>query len=110
MQDTRLNGLIRLLQQQWLGWLRNPWRRISLAVILLLFGFFLGTAISTIAGQNSRQDILVAAITLFVTETISRVVYARQRNSNLGVSLELLNALKIGLVYSLFVEALKLGS
>ncbi|WP_071515809.1 DUF565 domain-containing protein [Geitlerinema sp. PCC 9228] len=110
MQDTRLNGLIRLLVRQWLGWLRNPWRRISLAAIAVLFGFFLGTAVSTIAGQNSRQDIVVAAITLFFTETISRVVYTRNRSDRPRFSLELLNALKIGLVYSLFVEALKLGS
>lgn len=106
MQDTRLNSLIRSLAGQWLGWLRNPWRRISLVAIVLLVGFFLGTAISTIAGQNSRQDIVVAAITLLLTETISYFFYTRKR----PFSLELLNTLKIGLVYSLFVEALKLGS
>lgn len=115
MQNTRLNNLINF----WIGrlreWLVNPWRRVSIWIIGLLFGFFLGTAISTIAGQMAQLDIFVAAVLLAIVEIINRVIYGSTRTSESAFGrrsfgLEVLNATKVGFVYSMFVEALKLGS
>ncbi|MDJ1175096.1 DUF565 domain-containing protein [Roseofilum capinflatum] len=90
--------------------LRNPWRRLSLLTISFLFGFFLGTALSTIAGQRAEQDILVAAILVILIEVLNRLIYGSKLWSQDHLWRDVINGLKIGLVYSLFVEAFKLGS
>ncbi len=111
MQNTRLNRLFDIFLARLGQWLQNPWRRISVLVISLLFGTFLGIAISTIAGQEASWDISVAFILLLLTELISVLAY-RQRpgNSQKSLWIESLNALKIGLSYSLFLLAFLLGS
>lgn len=110
MQNTRLNTLIDDIAGRFGQWLRNPWRRLSLLIISLLFGMFLGSAISTIAGQQANLDITAAAILLLITETINRLVYSTNRPFSQSLLIQILNALKIGVTYSLFVEAFKLGS
>ena len=110
MQNTRINRLIDVLGEQFGRWLSNPWRRISLLVISLLFGNFLGTAISTIAGQSADWDIIGAGLLVLVTELVNRLVYGGPRAEARSLWVEVLNALKIGLTYNLFVEAFKLGS
>ena len=110
MQNTRLNNLVGTITLALRQWLINPWRRLSLLVISLLFGFFLGTAISTTAGQTAEWDIVGAAIVVLLTEIISRIFYTRNRQAGRSLLLESLNTLKIGMTYSLFIEAFKLGS
>jgi Protein of unknown function (DUF565). len=110
MQNTRINRLIDVLGERFRGWLSNPWRRISLLLISLLFGTFLGTAISTIAGQSADWDIIAAGLLVLLTEFVSWLVYGGPRPVARSLWVEMLNALKIGLTYNLFVEAFKLGS
>ena len=110
MQNTRINRLIDVLGERFRGWLSNPWRRISLLLISLLFGTFLGTAISTIAGQSADWDIIAAGLLVWLTEFASWLVYGGPRPVARSLWVEMLNALKIGLTYNLFVEAFKLGS
>jgi hypothetical protein len=110
MQNTRINRFIDVLGEQFRRWLSNPWRRISVLLISLLFGNFLGTAISTIAGQAAIWDILVAGLLVLLTELVNRLVYGGSPQAQRFLWVDLLNALKIGLTYSLFVEAFKLGS
>ncbi|HIK28898.1 MAG: DUF565 domain-containing protein [Oscillatoriaceae bacterium SKW80] len=110
MQNTRLNNLIDTIGERFQQWLRNPWRRTSLLIISLLFGFFLGTAISTVAGQKANLDISVAAILVVLTEGVSWIFYGTNKQIAKSLLGQILNSLKIGLTYSLFVEALKLGS
>jgi len=110
MQNTRINRLIDVLGDQFGDWLSNPWRRISVLVISLLFGNFLGTAISTIAGQSADWDIIAAALLVLWTELVSLLLYRWQRQGARYLWVEMLQALKIGVTYNLFVEAFKLGS
>lgn len=110
MQNTRLNRLFDVLREQLGLWLQNPWRRISLLIISLLFGTFMGTAVSTSAGQSANWDVLVGAVLLMFTEAVNRLVYGRGQGSRRLLWLEMLNSFKLGLSYNLFVEALKLGS
>ncbi len=109
MQNTRLNNLFAAIGGQWARWLFNPWRRLSMLAISLLFGFFLGTAVSTTAGQAADWDIIAAGILVALSEIIDRIYY-RPRLGARSFWVESLNALKIGLTYSLFIEAFKLGS
>lgn len=109
MQDTRLNRLVDVALGQSNQWLNNPWRRFSLLVISLLLGFFLGTAIPTTAGQRAELDLLSAGIIALLIEGVNRVVYSYRFQAR-PLLVDLMNALKIGLTYSLFVEAFKLAS
>jgi hypothetical protein len=118
MQNTRLNNLVDLLLERFGRWYNNPWRRMSLIILSWLFGFFLGTAIPTEAGQTAEWDLVGAGILLLLSELVSRFVYGRNRqpiNPAVGLSrrsllAEILNSLKLGLTYSLFIEAFKLAS
>lgn len=109
MQNTRLNQLLDTTVSQIQRWLRNPWRRISLVIIALLLGFFAGPVVSTIAGQQARLDITIGAVLLLGTEAIIRLAYSKRSIAKtFGVSL--LNSFRLGFTYSMYVEALKLGS
>lgn len=111
MQNTRLNTLVVSSSNQLGAWFGNPWRRLSLQLICLLFGFFLGTAISTETGQSARWDVLAAGILVIFTELYSRFFYTvRKPGVQRSLLTESVNMIKIGLTFSLFIEAFKLGS
>ena len=118
MQNTRLNNLVNVLALQVRRWFANPWRHLSLVLMSLLLGTFLGSAIPSTAGQAAKLDLVGAGVLILFTETISWIVYGKSLQRGLstenstGRSLltEVLNALKIGMTYSMFVEAFKLGS
>lgn len=110
MQNTRLTTLFDTTAANLGGWLRNPWRRLSVIIIALLLGNFLGTAVSTISGQKADLDVIVAAILVAMTELVSRIAYGSKAETRRSLLIQILNALKLGLIYSLFVEAFKLGS
>jgi hypothetical protein len=121
MQNTRINTLIDRLGKQFIQWSENPWRRLSLIIISLLFGNFLASAIATTTGQRTDLDILISLILLAIVESISWLTYGTvfgrrqvvENNAILGqrpLWIAILNSLKLGVVYGLFVEAFKLGS
>ncbi len=110
MQNTRLNNLFDTFIGQLGRWLQNPWRRLSVLIISLLLGNFFGSAISTVSGQQADLDIIVSGILVFVTEAINWLAYRSSIELRRSLPVQMLNALKLGLVYSLFVEAFKLGS
>jgi hypothetical protein len=115
MQNTRLSTIVNTSITRVSRWSRNPWRRISLITISLLSGFFLASVISTVSGVKSEQDVISAGIVVLVIELINRYVYGVRRNSNEDVDAspltpEILNSLKLGITYGLFLEAFKLGS
>ncbi|MDX2212995.1 MAG: DUF565 domain-containing protein [Oculatellaceae cyanobacterium bins.114] len=116
MQNTRLNRIVDAVLERSFGWLRNPWRRISLVSISVLFGNFLATAIATVTGQNADWDVSVAAVLVGLTEISSWLVYRTRQpsradtNPSPGILLDILNGTKIGLIYGFFVEAFKIGS
>ena len=114
MQRTRINILVSSAGEQLELLFINPWRRIALSLISILMGFFMGSAIVTTAGQDAVWDVPAAAILFISIELTSRFVYRyrRQSKTNLRFPLWLntLNLFKIGVTYSLFLEAFKLGS
>ncbi len=110
MQNTRLNNLFDAIATRLGQWFLNPWRRLSLLLISFLFGFFLGNAVSTTAGQEGVLDIVVAAFLVLLTEITSRIFYSRSFLERRSLLVDSLNLLKVGFIYSLFLEAFKLGS
>jgi hypothetical protein len=117
MQNTRLNTLLDVNFGRLSQWAHNPWRRTSLGIISILFGFFLASFISTTFGARSEWDVVVAGVTVFLAEVVSRVFYkSRPRilaNGDVvprSLLLTLTNDIKIGVMYGLVLEACKLGS
>ena len=122
MQRTRLNTLVEIIGNRLELLFSNPWRKIALSLISILLGFFMGSAIVTTAGQDAVWDIPAAAIVFTFTELISRFVYGRRkppndlaiqrspRTKSYSLYVDVLNLFKVGLIYSLFLEAFKLGS
>ena len=110
MQRTRLNTLVEVTQNKFNETFSNPWRRISLSLISVLLGFFVGQAVSITAGQEAYWDITVGIFLLIFTEGISRIAYGRYKKEGRSLSIDTLNLFKIGVTYSLYIEALKLGS
>lgn len=110
MQNTRLNNLADAILVRLRRWFFNPWRRISLLIITFLFGFFLSTALTTVAGQEGDTDILISGVLVLMMEVTSRVFYIRAWKDRRALWIELLNSLKIGFTYGICVEAFKLGS
>ena len=111
MQRTRLSTLVTISSDRLGQFFLNPWRRLSLLLISILLGIFIGEAVSTTAGQTAAWDVLVAGILSIFTEVVSIVVY-RSNNPRRDRSLpkDVANAFKIGIMYGLFLEALKIGS
>ena len=122
MQRTRLNTIVEITGDRLELLFSNPWRKIALSLISILLGFFMGSAIVTTAGQDAVWDIPAAAIVFTFTELISKFVYSRgkrrtdlvttrsQRAEGYSLYVDVLNLFKVGLIYSLFLEAFKLGS
>lgn len=117
MQRTRINALVDLTGARLELLFSNPWRRIALSFISILFGFFMGSAIATTLGQDAVWDIVAAAIVLVCTELMSRFVYTRRNRQAIvtipvrsSLWIDVLNLFRIGLTYNLFLEAFKLGS
>ncbi|MGB5914727.1 MAG: DUF565 domain-containing protein [Phormidesmis sp.] len=75
MQRTRLNTLTAQATLQFRQWVFNPWRRLSVIVISLLFGNFFATAISATAGQAAKLDVTISAILVVFVETVSWAYY-----------------------------------
>ena len=117
MQRTRLNTLVEITGDRIELLFSNPWRRVSLSLISILLGFFMGSALVTTAGQAAIWDMPVAALVFAFTELISRFVYGRRNRQadnfkpkRQSLYIDVLNLFKVGLIYSLFLEAFKLGS
>jgi hypothetical protein len=110
MQNTRLSSAVTTLGRQITRELVNPWRRIAVLLIALLFGIYSGVAFSSIAGQLSYWDVVVAALILLGCEVISSFFYSNRFNFRRKILGEALYAFKLGVTYSLFLIAFILGS
>jgi len=75
MQRTRLNILVDQSVLQFRQWVFNPWRRLAVIVISLLFGNFFATAISATAGQAAKLDVTISAILVIFVEVVSWIYY-----------------------------------
>ena len=85
-------------------WASNPWRRLSLYIIVLLSGFLLGSAITAVAGVLGQLDPVAALLVVIGTELTIRARSDRWSS----LIRQLLSLGRIGLLYGLFVEGFKL--
>lgn len=86
-------------------------KSLSLKIINLLLGFFIATILATIPGQTGDWGIIGSSIIVGCGECISKYVYQkRSKNLKLKKYYSILNDIKIGTIYGLFVDSFKLGS
>ena len=108
LQSTRLQTNIGEANGRLEGWALNPWRRLSLIVITLLLGFLIGSAITSVAGVLGQMDPVAALLVVIVCELTVRFRHNRSRTGSTPLVLQLLDMLRIGFLYGLFLEAFKL--
>lgn len=103
--DFFFNYLTKGLTEDVDQYLSSPFRLVSIAAVVLLFGFFAATSATTIIGSVADWDPLAAAVLLILTEGFTKYYYTHPNNSRL---LQLVNAFKIGLIYGMVVDSFKL--
>nr|YP_009295360.1 hypothetical chloroplast RF20 [Dasya binghamiae]AOH77372.1 hypothetical chloroplast RF20 [Dasya binghamiae] len=81
----------------------------SLHIISLMLGFFIASILSTLPAQTGDWGIISAAIIVTLNEVISKMIYSYKIYKKNRI-LNLINNMKIGIIYGLFVDAFKLGS
>lgn len=127
MQRTRLNVILDNNYRRFLFFFENPWRKITLLLLFLLLGNFLATVFPPAIGQTPTWDPVVALVIVLSTELFSFFYYKRgdrrppldtpaiEQAATIAVNqkrfvFDLLNALKIGLLYGITVSAINVGS
>ena len=89
-------------------WANNPWRRYSVALIVILIGYFLGSSLGMVSAVLEIMDPVAA----FLSVVLIEILIALRRNSrfdrNKKFLLLLLDSLRLGIFYGFFTEGLKL--
>jgi hypothetical protein len=89
-------------------WASNPWRRLSLQLIVLLISFTIGGAIGTVSGALTELDPVGALICVSAIELAIRVRGPLLRRQGDRLMLQLLDMARIGLLYGLLLDGFKL--
>ncbi len=89
-------------------WALNPWRRYSLFLIVLLSGFWLGSSIGVINGVLAFMDPIGAFFVVLVLELMVRIRRYLPLSSRTGITLQIVDIARIGLLYGLLTEGFKL--
>ena len=89
-------------------WANNPWRRYSISLITLLFGYFLGSSLGMVSAVVELMDPIAALLSVFFIE----ILIVLRRNFRFEKKKKflvlLLDSLRLGLFYGFFTESLKL--
>ena len=106
LQSTRLQNNVGQAIQRLDQWALNPWRRLSLLALSGLIGFLIGSAITSVAGVLGQMDPVAALLVVLGAELTIR----RRRSSEPSLKLlqQLLDLVRIGFLYGLFLEGFKL--
>ena len=110
VQHTRLQGAQERITKAVKAQLRNSWRGASLGLLALLAGWFLGQNLSTllmVAVPGGRP--LAVLILVVIVEVVVRL-RGRLVKADPPLAWLLVDNVRLGLIYSVVVEAFKLGS
>ena len=89
-------------------WANNPWRRYSIALVILLIGYFLGSSLGMVSAVVELMDPVAAFLSVGFIEflILLRRNFRFERKKKFLVLL--LDSLRLGLFYGFFTESLKL--
>ena len=89
-------------------WAVNPWRRYSLALTIVLIGYFLGSSIGMISAVVELIDPVGAFLSVFLIEILIQLRRRLRLNKEKKLLVLLIDSLRLGLFYGFFTESLKL--
>ena len=89
-------------------WAINPWRRYSLALTVVLIGYFFGSSLGMISAVVELMDPVGAFLSVLFIEILiqfrRRFRFVREKK----ILLLLIDSFRLGLFYGFFTESLKL--
>ena len=89
-------------------WAINPWRKYSLALLLFLIGYFIGSSLGMISAVYNIMDPIAALISVMIFEILINLRRSFIYNKSKRLLLLIIDFLRIGLIYGFFTEGLKL--
>lgn len=89
-------------------WAGNPWRRLSLLLIVLLISFSIGGVVGSITGTMAKLDPVGALVCVAAMELAIRARGPLLRRNVDDLVLQLLDVTRIGLLYGLLLDGFKL--
>jgi hypothetical protein len=107
-QQTRFQRQVAEVWPSLERWAANPWRRLSLLLIVLLISFSIGGAVGSITGALAKLDPLGALICVVLIELAVRARGPLYRRGGDQLGLQLLDMTRVGLMYGLLFDGFKL--
>ena len=107
-QQTRFQLRIAQAADALEGWAINPWRRISLLLIVLLGSLVVGGSLGSITGALAYFDPISAVVTVLAIEAAVRIRRRLLASRRDRLLLQLLDMARIGLLYGLLLDGFKL--
>ena len=107
-QQTRFQITIAEAGSRLPRWSSNPWRRLSLLLVVLLISFVIGVGLGTITGALDQMDLIAAMVCVVVLEISVRTRRALREGASDRLLVQLVEMARIGLLYGLLLEGFKL--
>lgn len=107
-QQTRFQITIAEAGSRLQRWSSNPWRRLSLLLVVLLISFVIGVGLGTITGALGQMDFIAAMVCVVVLEISVRTRRALREGTSDRLLVQLVDMARIGLLYGLLLEGFKL--
>ena len=89
-------------------WAVNPWRRYSLALTIVLSGYFFGSSLGMISAVVELIDPVGAFLSVLFIEILIKFRRRLRFDKRKKLLVLLLDSLRLGLFYGFFTESLKL--
>ena len=89
-------------------WAVNPWRRYSLALSVVLTGYFLGSSLGMISAVLELIDPVGAFLSVLFIEILIQFRRKLRFDRRKKLLVLLIDSLRLGLFYGFFTESLKL--
>ena len=89
-------------------WATNPWRRYSLALTIVLTGYFLGSSLGMISAVVELMDPVGAFLSVLFIEILIQFRRRFRLDRSKKLLLLLIDSFRLGLFYGFFTESLKL--
>ena len=108
MQKTFLYKSSTKIVDRLANWAANPWRRYSLLAIIFFIGFLIGSSLGMINGVLALMDPVGAFVALIFLEILIKARFVFLKSKKPIILVRVFDMFRIGLVYGLFSEGLKL--
>ena len=89
-------------------WALNPWRRYSLALTVILTGYFFGSSLGMISAVVELIDPVGAFLSVSFIEILIQLSRRLRTDRKKKLLVLLIDSFRLGLFYGFFTESLKL--